>query len=355
MVEAEIRDSTLCVMPDKPRDQSIDILRGLAIFTMVAANAAGNILEEPHPFLFRFYGTFAAPMFIFLSGMMIAQSKQKVNRGSIYYLIRGGLIVLMGMLIDILIWGHFPLVTFDVLYLIGFATPIAYYVSRMPKSARLAVALLIFALTPLLQPVFGYQRILKELPIAQVASIQLIPHLSEIGRHFFIDGWFPLFPWLGFALLGVALFPARQKTDPQKWLFSALIISVGGAIFWFLNSGPLYTRDGYSELFYPPSWGYITTTIGLILLALSVVPKLNVPWLSQILGNLGRCSLFIYTLHCLLIQYILNVFWPQVNFPEFAFIYVGFIGCLSLIALWVNRLKTAYPPKSFLLSFLLGG
>lgn len=46
------------------RDIVIDIIRGLAIFTMIAANMAGKLFAEPHPFGFRLYGSFAAPVFV---------------------------------------------------------------------------------------------------------------------------------------------------------------------------------------------------------------------------------------------------------------------------------------------------
>lgn len=59
------------------RDTSIDTLRGIAILTMVAADLAASVLKEPHPFWFRLYGSWAAPMFILLSGFMIAYTSEK--------------------------------------------------------------------------------------------------------------------------------------------------------------------------------------------------------------------------------------------------------------------------------------
>ena len=47
---------------------AIDLLRGLAIVMMVAANAAAVILRGPHPFGFRLFGSFAAPIFVTLAG-----------------------------------------------------------------------------------------------------------------------------------------------------------------------------------------------------------------------------------------------------------------------------------------------
>src|SRR4051812_15270738 len=98
------------------RDHTVDILRGIAIFTMVAANLASDVLIEPHPFLLRVYGTFAAPLFIMLAGMMVAQTQEKGRRSFPSYVLRGGLIVLVASLMDLVIWQDCPLVSFDVLY-----------------------------------------------------------------------------------------------------------------------------------------------------------------------------------------------------------------------------------------------
>ena len=53
------------------RDLSVDVLRGLAIVTMVAANLAAEMLRQPHPFWLRAYGSFAAPTFVVVAGMMV--------------------------------------------------------------------------------------------------------------------------------------------------------------------------------------------------------------------------------------------------------------------------------------------
>src|SRR5262245_51031015 len=63
------------------RDPSIDVLRGLAVFMMVAANLAASALEGPHPLWFRLYGSFAAPLFVLLSGMMVAYTARRKAYG----------------------------------------------------------------------------------------------------------------------------------------------------------------------------------------------------------------------------------------------------------------------------------
>ncbi|MBI4356841.1 MAG: DUF1624 domain-containing protein [Gammaproteobacteria bacterium] len=71
------------------RDDHIDILRGIAIFTMVAANWAALILAEPHPFWLRAYGSIAAPLFVFIAGMMVALTEKKHHRTFKYFTHRG--------------------------------------------------------------------------------------------------------------------------------------------------------------------------------------------------------------------------------------------------------------------------
>lgn len=341
-----------------PRDPTVDILRGLAIFTMAAANMAGNILIEPHPFLFRFYGTFAAPMFIMLAGFMVA-TKGKHDHGFSYYLLRGALLVLTGSLIDVFVWQYYPLMSFDVLYLIGVSMPIAYLASRLPNGFRWGLMLLFFALTPLVQAKFGYDGLTNlDVPLGQLSPAALFAQLPVIARHFFADGWFPVFPWIGFSLLGVNLSSLRQQLQQSFTLimqFVGPLVLILGAVCWWLHSGPLYTREGYSEMFYPPTFGYMLTATGIILTAFGLVSRMaNVSFLKP-WQVLGQCSLFIYILHYTLIRYVFSYFWPKVQFLPFVGLYVVLVSVLFGTAFAVRRFKQHSPKNPFLLQFLIGG
>lgn len=138
------------------RDSSIDILRGLAIFTMIPANMAAHGLAEPHSFGFRLYGSVAAPLFVFLAGMMVVYTLNKKSYTLSYYIKRAGLTCLIAVLIDTLIWGTLPFLTFDVLYVIAFAMPVIYFFYRLPTWAQVLIVCAIFALTPILQQTMGY-------------------------------------------------------------------------------------------------------------------------------------------------------------------------------------------------------
>jgi len=188
------------------RDLSIDVMRGIAIVTMVAANMAPYTLAAPHPFLFRFYGTFAAPLFIVLSGMMIALKGEAGEHDFKYYLVRGAMVLAVAALIDALIWHMVPFVEMDVLYLIGISVPMVFLFLKLGTPLRWSVIGAIFLLSPVLQGVFGY----KDGEPLSSGSARLVmgsTGIAGIAKSWMIDGYFPVFPWLGIAFI----WPILQK------------------------------------------------------------------------------------------------------------------------------------------------
>jgi uncharacterized membrane protein len=83
----------------KQRDNTIDILRGLAIFTMVAANMSADNYADPHPYWFRIFGSFAAPTFVFLAGLMVSYTSFHKAHPFGYYLKRGIAIICIAELL----------------------------------------------------------------------------------------------------------------------------------------------------------------------------------------------------------------------------------------------------------------
>src|SRR5262245_3706551 len=247
-------------MADVQRDRTVDVLRGLAIFTMVAANMAAEVLAPPHPLGFRLYGSFAAPLFITISSMMVVLTMRTRAYSLRRFLIRGALTLAVGATIDLLTFRIYPFLTIDVLYLIGFSLPLAFLFSRLGSPSRWTIVVLIFLLTPILQKFLGYTEVLDEIPLSQgfPAGADGLRALHQ----WIVDGWFPLFPWLGFSFLGVNWGLLRWKEETRK-IFGGRILGIGlvllcgGALLWWIHPGKLLVREGYSELFYPPTLGYI--------------------------------------------------------------------------------------------------
>lgn len=340
------------------RDISIDILRGLAIFIM-APSVASYVLAEPHPLWFRLYGSFAAPLFILLAGMMVALTTQTKGHGLKYLLVRGMLIVTVGVLIDVFIWKIYPFMTVDVLYLIGISLPLAYLFLRMNTWSQWVIIISIFLLTPVLQNILGYTDYPTEFYLWGEPTT-IVENQTNILNHWMVDGWFPIFPWIGFSLLGVSLANLRWKKSYTTFgknivfLIGIGILTFGG-IIWWLYPGKLLTRAGHSELFYSPTIGYIMTAIGLIVILFYIVDKRPSVIIYKPLQALGESALFMYILRLALIEYIIAPIWSEKNLQTFLLIYIALSFFLILIAYGLRGLKTKWSNRPFIIRFLLGG
>lgn len=341
------------------RDTTIDILRGLAIFTMVAANMAPTVLASPHPLLFRFYGSFAAPLFILISGMMVVFTAQAKGHGLRYFLLRGAMIIAVGALIDVLIWRIIPFTTVDVLYLIGISLPLAYLFSRLDSIPQWIIIIFIFLATPLLQMNFGYTDYPTEFFLSGEPTI-IVANQTGILNHWIIDGWFPIFPWLGFSLLGVNIATLRwnkSSTNLGKTKISLIGICIlaSGSILWWFHPSSLLTRAGYSELFYPPTIGYIVAAIGIIVILFSIVDRTPSFGVYKPLQLLGESALFMYILHLVLIEYVIAPIEPPQIFQFYLLTYIILSSFLISIAYGLKVLKIRWKDRPFVIRFLLGG
>ncbi|MBI5789685.1 MAG: DUF1624 domain-containing protein [Candidatus Schekmanbacteria bacterium] len=321
-------------MPNQ-RDITIDTLRGIAVFTMLAANLAGMILAEPHPFGLRLYGSFAAPLFILLAGMTVGFTVQAKGYGLKKFLQRGLTLLMTGILLDLLLWRIYPLTTVDVLYLIAVSLPIAYLFLRLKPALRWALIIALFLITPWLQRVLGYTDYPSEFDLSGEISIA-VTNQTGILNHWLIDGWFPVFPWLGFALLGANLAAWREVFSAKRFLVYSLTLLSGGIIIWQAFPGAMLTRDGYSELFYPPTLGFSLTALAVIFLLFYIVDKTKELSLYKPFRMLGQSSLLVYVLHLIIINFLIEPFWPETNLTTFFTIYLALSLFLTLIAFGVN-------------------
>ncbi len=332
------------------RDYTIDILRGMAIFTMIAANMAAHSLMKPHPFIFRLYGSFAAPTFIFLSGMMVSHTVIFKLHPLNYYLMRGFATIIVAALIDFFLWSVIPFSTFDVLYLIGLSMPLIHLFLSAKKWFQIVIIFLLFSLTPILQFYLGYDGTTKEPKL--IADFDLATTLHQ----FFIDGWFPIFPWLGVSLLGAFLgtFRAKQSPDNIGKLFLRLgfLFCVSGITVWYFAQPTFLVRDGYSELFYPPTLYYLFTFLGLILILLSLLQRVHHYKLFYFFSTYGKSSLLIYILHTVFIVAVFNAFFESYGLVLFILMYLSHAALLWLISFFVQKIKKQDLP--FIIRFILG-
>jgi uncharacterized membrane protein len=325
----------------------IDALRGLAIVTMVAANSGAEVLGQPRPFWFRLYGSFAAPIFVTLAGMMVALATGRDRlragpnrRGFAQYLSRGIFILLIAMIVDLGIEGYLPLMTCDVLYLIALSLPLCYVACRLGPPATWGAALAVFLLTPCLQAKLGYQLSMHQ-PALDTPLTEWPNLVPGAARRFLIDGWFPAFPWIGFALLGAALGARTEGGRKSPCLPPGLAIGTlaVGIAWWLRAPGAMVERAGYTELFYPPDIGYILTACGIVLCLLLLFERHSESRSIRWLRPLGRCSLLIYIVHLFVVQRAWRPLVDDMPLGQFLGLYVGFLALLWLLAVGVDSAK----------------
>ncbi|WP_394754471.1 heparan-alpha-glucosaminide N-acetyltransferase domain-containing protein [Crenothrix sp.] len=328
---------------EKGRIEQYDILRGIAISFMLMANSAASLYIGTPPLPMRLLGSFAAPSFMILAGIMLAIAKKPKLR-------KGFLLIATGCLIDIFVWQIVPFVTFDVLYTLGAAILITAYPARLFPIRVLWLLGVVFILVgQWLQGAFGYNPEILEIalppqnPFPPIKSI-----LSRILRQLFIDGWFPLPPWLGFVWLGAALQRSLQNTvlshgNSFLMLCISIILFVVSSAYWSLNFVVPEPRVGYTELFYPPDVGFCFTSISAFCIALFLFQSI-VRWQPALfilapLKWMGQCSLWIYILHLVAIRSLLSLHFETPELNSFLFI---------VFMLWVffaitARILSAYP------------
>jgi uncharacterized membrane protein len=348
-------------MPIK-RNHTIDILRGIAIFTMVAANLSASLLRlEDKVFLFRLYGTFAAPLFVILAGMMVVVTRAKHDNVG-HYVSRGLLIIACGGLLDVLIWRIYPLLTYDILYLTGVSIPVVYLVSRYcTLSIRVILIGLLIATTPLLQTLFSYRPELISVDLTALAfdDYPTLLFSKATLQRLLLDGWFPLMPWLSFALIGSvlgSLYLQGFSFASKRFLGVSIVLLSIGVTLWLAQNPHLVMREGYSELFYPPTTGYFFSATGLILLGFYVIEITQRSAIYRLFLKLGHASLFMYLFHQMLLVFILKPIGILSNQGLSTFILTYFVVIAIMIAVGycLAGIKQKYKHLPFLVRFIIG-
>ena len=327
------------------RDISIDITRGIAIFMMIAANMLPYLLVTPVPAFVRIYATCAAPIFVTIAGMMVALTRGKHHFK--YFLDRGAIVILIGVLLDVFINGVYPFTDMDVLYLIGISLPLAYVCISLDKKLRWVVIGLIFLITPVLQYTMGYNEV-----------VNLNSSWIGIAHSMIIDGYFPLFPWLGFSFLGAQLGSIRWENGTIKRFDgprAAVIIAallVAGSVLWNAFPGKMYIQHGYVELFYPATIGFVITITGIILLAIATSDNMRDSRLLGPFRSMGEYSLPIYVIHIMIIALIIQPLHMRIGLLPYVVAYLFFALAMYLLSIGLKKtgaLKNGLKSKGHLI------
>lgn len=331
------------------RINSIDLLRGVAILFMLAANAWPELYPfDETPILLRIVYSTAAPIFIFLSGVSI-RIVQESGKSTKQVWKRSLQILALGALIDVLVWQINPFATYDVLYLIGVSSILVWYIGRLSSRAlKWSIALLFLVLH--LFFLSHYQFDMTDVPMAEFPDAYSYP---DTIKRMFLDGWFPIFPWFGVSLLGYLTFAHRSFLASKRnvFLITGIFCLLLFPAQYFMGGDVQPIRGGYVELFYPvKNWFYVhlAGVFSIIIWSYSLHIE-SFRWVRRI----GSYSLSIYVFHTIYIHFLLPHFEQEASSFSW-FILLALLASLLLCTFVLSYVlkKHAQSLKSGKLSWL---
>lgn len=277
------------------RFDSIDVMRALAIIFMIICHFIIYLSspEGNHPWIYLFanhiIGDFAAPIFVFLVGMSqaISLSKQSkserlLDASGIRMIKRGLFIILFGLISSVLIFGPTCLFDWDILPFIGFSLIVLFFLRKTPLRILLFISLIAIILAPTLRELSGYAYYWGG-PIKEVSSLaKVFPGFlfdpiaeynsnfvfNDVIKGFFVNGFFPIFPWIAFPLIGYALGQTNLTGNKTGWFdrksgllgIFLIITGFGGAIY--ASNNHLNNTAITSLSFYPDSTTLLLIQLG---------------------------------------------------------------------------------------------
>jgi uncharacterized membrane protein len=309
---------------------SIDILRGIIMVIMALDHVRdfyGNASFDPLDltktsialFLTRWITHLCAPGFIFLSGIsaFLSQSKKTKNEAAFFLFKRGCWLLLL----------EFTVIGFGWLMDIGFHLLFAQVIWAIGCSMIFLAALIFFNLKPLTIGIIGLAIIClhNTLDSIQAASLGaskiywMLFHeqgFYQITQNYSIFVVYPIVPWIGVISVGYyfgtlfTLSPAQRKPLFLKigvvmillFLIFRAANSYGDPFPWQQQDSSWKTVLAFIKVHkYPPSLLYLLITIGINILALSLLENVNSK-VSRIFTVYGKVPFFYYILHIYLIH-----------------------------------------------------
>lgn len=294
------------------RHLSIDILRTIAVVVMVQVHFVGNLSGFHHPTP----EGFGAPLFAFLLGVSYflwlngprvrnssdtEQSKVSIRRGLFLFGI--------GILFNVFVWLPGDTFIWDILTFLGAGLIILNGARKLPNSILSLICGVIFVLSPLL-------RTLTEYPSYWInKTYEFDLTLSDVVLGFLVNGYFPIFPWIVYPLVGFmvtsVMMPPESTCSPRT-LNRLTCFGFGLFGAWITARllrphSPSIVQNTWLEgwRMFPASVEYMLGTLGIAITGFSLLHR----WvdglgviskdgkLARVFLTFGPRALSIYVLH----------------------------------------------------------
>lgn len=362
------------------RIASIDVARGLVMLLMTVDHVRETFFlqhqvsdpmdvttTDPGLFFSRLAAHFCAPMFVFLTGLsawLYANPASGPRSATGFLAKRGAFLVVLEIVVINFAWtGSFTphTVYLQVIWAIGLSMLALALLHRLPLPLLAAIGI----------AVVGGHNALSGLsfePGSWAATAWTIleqrGYLLEDPVRVRIS--YPLLAWIGVILIGYACGPLYARaTAPalrQRWLVVGGVASL--ALLLVLRTWNIYgetlpwtpqgdlLRSAMSWLNftkYPPSLDFLLLTLGLGLLALAWIEKVDAGWV-RVAAVFGGAPLFFYILHLYLLLLAQRIAAGVLDVPraDVDHVWQVWLGAVVLAALlyWPTRRFGRYKRES---------
>jgi uncharacterized membrane protein len=327
------------------RVASVDILRGVALIFMVinhfGQTFVGGGFHSLAAMLILFFGIIPAPLFYIVAGISIVlvnnRFQQKgASSSSIWrwVLARGILIMGLGYLFSVVLFGTIWILDWSILQLIGLSLIVAQLTLNLPKRYRLLLPIVTIILAPFLRAWLNYEAIVGTVGNIQYAPPQTwLDHLSAL----IATGKAPIFPWLACPIIGTFIGEAFIETPsaPRRLVHDLLV--VGGLMCTLVL--PFFLL-GDSVTQYPLTNGFFLLSTGMAILAVaSVVTTVDVwQWWNpasrffELNGQIALISYVAHHLYGIVFFGVILGFYRVIGIGGWLLITVSYLGLSLLFA-----------------------
>lgn len=317
------------------RSHSLDLIKGIAVLVMIFANTSIYFFNFKEFNLLRLICSLAAPIFIVLTGYFTQMNllKQVVNKKIL--ITRALQILFLGAFIDLALWQTIPFITFDILYLIAFSQLILIFLNSKYFNSLI---FLIFLGTFLLPYIITYRFEIDDIPLQLFDGFKTILLSAPLKRMIY-DGWFPLFPWFAFALMGASAYKNRLIfSNKSNYFFLTGLTSIG-LVYLIIMDKVIPIRNSYLEIWYPLKGIQLFIPLSVFFVILGTLDnRIYGPFaISNFLTILGKNSLFAYISNSLLMALVISWELNQYINPLFSISF--FIFFIVLLIFIMNKFR----------------
>ncbi len=321
------------------RIRSIDVVRGIAVIAMIY-NHFGHALVNPTYFppltlTILFPAIWGQGLFYGFIGVTTAMVDHRIKAKGVpqsavwrRLLPRAGMILFMGYLLSIMMGGWRWVLDWSVLQLIAVSMIVSQLAMKIPPRYRIALPVIIVAMTPFLQLLLNYQVV--STAVTYQPPQNLLEHLAAM----ITNGRLPLFPWLASPLIGTIVGEAIVAPSKQPLKLTQASLVAGAAQLACLPPLVFLAGDALTQA--PLTIGYFLLVNGLAFLITAAVVTTVDLWrwrwspIPQFCEVNGQMMLITYIMHFLYCPLLLTHTLGFVQNMEVVGFFIAVVGYFVL-------------------------